>query len=260
MPTSTELLKQQTAAFEREMAKVIRRLEKEINLIIDKYKTVNGVIVKNADLSRVITVGNQLEEALRSSGYYELAEKALEGNRELMVLEIANLKELLGRSRLGQIDATTLNNLLKVKYQGMLDQAGLNVIAIKETLFNSVTLGLPMSTLRNELTGKLGRFGRHATTYIRTAKREFIQTTEDTIADQIGFGEEKDDIWEYVPSLLQSDSHKECIWAVEKKYFTNAEKISFESGGGYSHSEPRWNCVHHFAISNLTYEEAFGGE
>lgn len=258
MSTVTDLLEQQTLAFEKEMKKVIRHLEVDIATIIDKFKTVEGVIIPDANLVRVLTVGNQIETALRNSGYYELAEKALTGNKKLMELEIKNLERLLGRKRLGEIDSTTINNLLKVKFQGMVDQAGLNIIAIKETMFNSVTLGLPMSMLREGLTGKLGRFKSYANTYIRTSKREFIQTVEDSVADQIGFGEDKDDIWEYLPSLLQSNSHKECIWAVGKRYFTNAQKIEFEAGGGYSHSEPRWNCIHYFAITNKTYDEVFG--
>ena len=255
----TDLIESQSADFEREMAKVIKRLEKSIDEIIMLLRMRDGqMIVSAANINKAMSLSGQLEKALRESGYYELAERSLKANNKIMTAQHEGLKELLGRERLGQIDTTTLQALQKMKFTGMSGLGDNALIGIREAIFNSVNLGLPVGILRDEITKKLGGWGEYANTYIRTAKREFSQQVENNAAELIGFGEEKDDIWEYLPSILQANSHKECIFAVNKQYFTNEEKIQFESGGLYSHSEPRWNCVHSFRISNVTYEEAFG--
>ena len=251
----------QTAQFERDMAKVVKRLERQVQKIIDGLQSVNGTLTTSASaLNDALNISKDLAEALKDSGYYELAEKTLKQNTKLMNLRHDELKTLLGRERLGKIDTTTLNALNKMNFQGMSGLGESSIIRIREAIFNSVNLGLPLTQLRDELMNSTGILKHHAETYIRTAKREFSQRVEDNVAEKVGFGEDKDDIWEYSPSITQSNSHKECIWAVGKRYFTNAQKNEFNSGGGYSHSEPRWNCVHRFTITNMTYDEAFGGE
>lgn len=256
----TDLIEKQSLDFEREMAKVIRRLERNIQDIIDTLRMRDGQMIVSAEnINRAMALSKQLEKALRESGYYELAERSLKANNKIMTAQHEELKALLGRERLGQIDTSTLQALQKLKFTGMTNLGDNALIGIREAIFNSVNLGLPIGTLRDEITKKLGGWEKYADTYIRTAKREFSQQVENNAAELIKFGTEKDDIWEYVPNILQANSHKECIFAVNKQYFTNDEKMQFESGGLYSHSEPRWRCVHRFVITNKTFEESFGG-
>ncbi len=254
-----DLMQAQTAQFEKDMAKVISRLEKQVQKIIDGLQIVNGNMATTASaLNDALSVSKDIEQALRDSGYYELAEKALKQNKLLMNSRHDELKALLGRQRLGKVDTSTLNALLKMDFTGMTDLGEGAIARIRESIFNSVNLGLPLNTLRDEIMNDTGILKHHANTYIRTTKREFAQRVEDNVADKIGFGDSKDDIWEYTPAITQANSHKECIWAVGKQYFTNAQKDEFNAGGGFSHSEPRWNCIHSFVITNVTYEEAFG--
>ena len=254
-----DLMQSQIAQFEKDMEKVISRLERQVQKIIDGLEVVDGKYATTASaLNNALNVSNDLSQALTDSGYHDLAEKALKQNTKLMNLRHDELKILLGRDRLGQIDTSTLNALLEMNFTGMTDLGESSIIRIREAIFNSVNLGLPVNQLRDELMKDTGILKHHADTYIRTGKREFAQRVEDNTAEQIGFGEDKDDIWEYSPAITQSNSHKECIWAVDKSLFTNAEKNEFNSGGLFSHSEPRWNCVHRFVITNKTYDEAFG--
>ena len=254
-----DVMEEQIIQFEKDMAKVIRRFELQVQKIIDGLQIIDGKMATTASaLNDALNVSKDLEKALRDSGYYELAEKALKQNTKLMNLRHDELKVLLDRARLGGVDKSTLNALLRMNFDGMTGLAETSLIRIREAVYNSVNLGLPVNVLRNELMNDTGILRHHADTYIRTTKREFAQRVEDDVAEQIGFGEDKDDIWQYSPSITQVNSHKECIWAVGKKYFTNAEKEEFNAGGGYGHKEPRWNCVHRFVITNLTYEEVFG--
>ena len=254
-----DLMQSQAAQFERDMTKVVTRLEKQVQSIIDKFESIDGSLTVSANnLNNALSVSNELNQALKDSGYYNLAEKALNQNTKLMDVRHTELKKLLGRQRLGQIDTSTFTALNKVSFTGMTDLAEVDfVIRIREAIFNSVNLGLPISVLREEMIKGIGMLKHHANTYIRTAKRQFAQQVEDNAAKLIGFNG-KNDIWEYTPEILQRNSHPECVYAVEKQYFTNTEKIEFNSGGGYSHSEPRWNCVHSFVITNITFDEAFG--
>ena len=147
-------------------------------------------------------------------------------------------------------------------YEGMQNLGEQTLPAIHNAITQSVINGSTITQMTNQISGKLGKFEQYAKTYIVTAKREFIQKTENYVAEKINFGSEKDDIWEYIGAPLQDNSHPECVWALEQKenapYFTNAEKEEFESGGGYPHTEPRWNCQHNFMITDMTYAEAFG--
>ena len=251
-----DLMETQNEVFEKQMALVIRRLTRQINKILDKFKTEEGMLLIGENANRTILIAKDLEKALKNSGYYELAEKTLKQNKRLMDLRLGELKDVLNRKRLGGIDTNTLNGLLKMNFEGMQGISASNVAAIRETVFNSVNLGLPVSTLREELVSKLGRFEQHANTYIRTGKRIFTQQVEDNVAENIKFGEDKEeDFYEYIGAPLQHNSHKECIYVLTQRpdnLFTQAEKDEFDSGmvDGLSFDPMRYNCQHVMAISN----------
>ena len=255
-----DLMETQNEVFEKQMALVIRRLTRKINNILDKFKTDDGKLLIGENVNRTLLISRDLEKALRDSGYYELAEKTLKQNKRLMDLRIGELKDVLGRKRLGGIDTTTLNGLLKMNFEGMKGLSAININGIRETIFNSVNLGLPVSTLREELIGKLGAFEQHAKTYIRTGKRIFTQQVEDNVSDNIKFGEDKEeDFYEYIGAPLQHNSHKECIYVLTQRpdnLFTQAEKDDFDNGivDGISFDPMRWNCQHMLAISNRKRE------
>jgi len=255
------LIEQQSAEFERDMALVIKRLNKRIEDLINKFTTEDGkLLVTSSNLDEAVISKMQLEKALKDSGYYDLAELSIKQNKDLLELRKGQLKDLLGRERLGVIDTNTLNALNVVSFDNIKGIGGTSVLRMRQTINNAVLIGLPLSDLRKELIGDSGMLKHQATTIIRTGKRMFSQQVEDSVAKQIGFGKVKNDIWEYSPGILQSNSHQECVIAVPRRYFTNAEKIAFEGGtiGGYSFNPARYNCVHNFFITNVTYKEAFG--
>lgn len=261
MKTTIDLSDEYLEDFEYQLEKVVKRLNRKIQEIIDDYVIISGIFEVSAEnIDKALVVQSNLMKALEDSGYYSLATKTLKNLDKLLELRSTELKGLLDRERLGGVTDITLESLQKLKYSGMEGLAERQILAIKESLYNSVTLGLPKNQLRVELEKKLGTLSEYAKTYMRTSYREYAQTYENIVADKIGFGLRKDDIWEYMPPVLQDNSHLECIYAVKKQYFTNAEKIDFENGGlslTYPHSEPRWNCVHRFQITNVTFKEAF---
>ena len=259
----TDLIEEQTKDFTEQMELVIAKLEKQIDDIILKLRMRDGfLLVDQKNYRKVIEISGDLAKALEDSGYYELAERTLKANNKILAKQHEALKDLLGRERLGQIDKTTIQALNAMKFDGMTNLADDTLNAIKNALYDGVNLGLPMSKIREQLGKQLGKLSQYTETYIRTAKREFSQKVENITAQKIGFGKDKDDIWEYSPAILQKNSHAECIWAVKKQYFTDEEKQDFEAGilpTGMNRSAVRYNCVHRFQITNKTYKEAFGG-
>ena len=207
-----DLMQSQNAQFEKDMAKVIARLEREVAKIVDRLSSVGGNLKTTAEaLNNALSVSGEIAQALKDSGYYELSEKALKQNTKLMNLRHDELKTLLGRERLGKIDTSTLKALNKMSFTGMTDLGESSIIRIRESIFNSVNLGLPINILRDELINDGSILKHHAETYIRTTKRQFAQKVEDNTAEQIGFGDSKDDIWIYAiipPILLCSKTYR----------------------------------------------------
>ena len=256
--TPQELLEQQIVLFEKNMQSVIKKLNRDIAKMVSKLETVNGSLLITENVSNAVLIKKEIAEALKNSGYFDLAKEAVKKNKELMDLQILDISKRMGE-RFGKVDANTLRSLFKMDYVGMQNLADTAVPAISNVIMQNVMIGGQYSTMVEQLSGQLGKFESYANTYLKTAKSQFIQKTEDYVADDIKFGSDKDDIWQYFGAPLQDNSHKECIWALRKKehrpYFTDRERRTFEAGGGLPHGEPRWNCQHSFLMTNKTHED-----
>jgi hypothetical protein len=248
----------QVLRFEKNLQKVVKKLDNKLRDLLAEFDTRAGVLT-STDSSKALLLKRELTQALKDTGYYDLIKDTLKESSVMADIRIKELKDVIGK-RFSEIDKTVINGLNKMNYGEMINISETAINSIQNKTMQSVILGLNKANLIKELSGELDKFQNYAETYITTSKRIYSQTVEDEIADQVGFGEDKDDIWEYVGAPLQNNSHKECIWGVPKRYFTNDEKIDFEQGNyaGGSFDPMRYNCQHNFQISDVTYEQAFG--
>ena len=260
MPTSNEIIKAQSAMFDRQMKSVLDNLRQFVNYNATFTMESGFILPSQENYETIILVVDQLLDQLKEDGYYDLVQKFTTNNKEFTDVQIKDMAKRFGAATTyyGAVEKTTLKGLKEMQYNGMVQLGQSRVNAIGQALYNNVIAGSTEKQLLVELDRNLGNMSKYAETYIRTAKREYSQQTEYSIADEAGIA--KDEIiWEYIGAPLQDNSHPECVWALIEKehapFFTNDERIEFESGGGYEHSEPRWNCQHIFGITDMTYEE-----
>ena len=260
MPTTIQMIDSQVTRFNTQMERVIKKMSNFLNSSI-KMTTESGLIVPVAEnFDNVSVVAGELIQALEDAGYYDLINKFSQNNSDFTAQQIKEMgKRFKGASTYyGAIEKTSLNGLKNMQYEGMASLGQNTLNSISTALYDSVLAGTSNAQLTSKLGKELGKLGRYAETYVRTAKREYSQQTEYEIlrAADIDRGET---IWEYIGAPLQDNSHAECIWAITEKihapFFTTAEMEEFNAGGGLDHTEPRWNCQHIFGITDMTVAE-----
>jgi len=261
MPDIYKLRQKQIASFEKSFEPFITDLNKSIRAGLRDLDTVNGLIVPdNEALETAIQVRQEISKAIVD--YDVLVEASVKQSKDIFTAIKINARSVLDRQRLGGIDKLTVDALIRSQDIIMKDISDKFSSELGRALNQNVMGGVSLEDTLELIDSKVEAFANEALTNLRTIKNDFSQNAEDLVAESVGFGDEEDDIWEYIGAPLQDNSHKECIWALTQKpgfpYFTNAERIEFESGGGFPHTEPRWNCQHNFFMSNVTHEEAFG--
>ena len=266
-----ELAEKQLTLFEKNLKGVMTDLEKKIEAIILSFKNEGGKFIYTPrEISRTLSIEKQLEKAVRDSGYIDLIDEMTKKNKELFLLQKEEIKSILKAKGIpitgafGNLDAKTIKGLIGTNFDRMLLDSDTAIASISKALYDNVLAGAPIPAMMETMKGTLGSFEGHAKTYARTSKRMFTQTIEDNIAEEIGFGDSKDDIYEYIGAPLQDNSRNICVHILEDRatpYFTQAMRDEFDTGSfeGVDFDVRRFNCQHNFAITNLTYKEAFGG-
>lgn len=256
MPTMIPIMDKQNAIFQKNIKKVIKKMNLIIDEALENLDVMKGKFLIDENLSKVLLIKQELKTALREAGYYDLSKMALKQNKDMIALNTSQIRNILKTRNIGKIDTKTLNGLLNLNFEGMLNLGDDALLGIQNNIYDAVLLGLPRPKLREQIAGKLGKFEAHAETYIRTTKRQFVQKMEDNIAENIGFGEDVDnDFYDYVGAPIQPNSHRECIYILEERpdtLFTQAEKDEFDAGtvDGISFNPARYNCQHYMSISN----------
>jgi len=261
MATTQEILNNQEKYFAKELEKIIDNLHKEVNRIVAKldFDDFGNILSNDRNFKKIATLQAQITKAFKQSGYEKLTGKVLKDNKA-----IYNSRAKATGFKLGEVDKNTLKALTELNYNYMQELNADGLSAVLKSLTANVTTGANFKELIQNIENSLeGRLKPYAETYMNTAKREFVQKSENLIAEEIDFGQDKNDIWEYIGSPLVEKSHLECIWALTQKphfpLFTNEEKILFDAGLGSpqykNRSAIRWNCRHWFAITNITHEE-----
>ena len=269
MRSVTQEASKQIFQFETNIKAIIAYISQQLGTALQDLTLIDGIVARSNDASYATILG-ELTRSLESSNLGTLISEDIKQQVNLIYTQIDDIAKILGKDRLGQIDISTLQGLADLQRGRMLRVQNVLINNLDNLVYHSIVGGAPITELVQAAQMEVEKFKNEMLTQIRTAKREFIQNVEDNIAEQIDFGIDENDIWEYTGAYIQDNSHDECIFALGQDpfntgippkygapYFTNEEKIQFEAGGLFPHKEPRWNCQHYFAISNVTYAEAF---
>jgi len=244
-------------SIEKVQADLLKRIEKELQ----KNFTFTANRLEEGDIRTAILQLDNIVKTLDATGFNELIASAVVEQKQYLTLRAAEIKKAVGKV-FGGVDQTALNAFLEAEFVSLQNIGESAMMAVKQELLQSILAGRTFDDAVLAIQGQVeSKLTRYAETWYRTSFNEYTQRVEDTIAEQIGFGEDEDDIWVFYGAPLQKNSHEECRWALEKKehfpYFTNDEKIAFENGTAYGGqpSPPRYNCQHSFGITNKTYQE-----
>lgn len=261
MYSSEEFFQKNLADFEKGIVQIQKQLLSNIKFTMGDLNLKNGKFLNASDdIKEAILQLNNIDEALEQSGYYKFIQDEILKQKEYFKIRSGEIQKQF--KSLGGFDANAVDGFLQAEFITLQDVGTSAANAVKQTLLQSVTTGLDFDEAVNLIASKLDtNLTRYAETWYRTAFNEYTQKVEDNLAEAIGFGDDEDDIWEYMGAPLQDNSHEECIWALTEKdhcpFFTNEEKEAFETGTAYpgQPSPPRYNCQHKFNITNMTYEE-----
>ena len=250
MPNSLQVANSQFLSFEKNMKQVLKNLQAEIEAMLT-FDVANGdIIPSDKNFSRALTIQNKLLKAMQESGYNDLIEQSIKDNNKILKAVRDDIKDVLDRKRIVTIDTDVLKSLQKMEGSQMVNVAEKFIAGTDTAVMNNVINGTQLNKLITTVMKQSEKFSGEALLQMDTIKNEYLQYSQNNIAEQIGFGEDKDDIWEYTGSPLQDNSHKECIWALREKthrpYFTNKQKMDFESGRYPAHlrgrSAIRYRC------------------
>jgi len=249
--------------FETALDKSIREITAEVMAVAD-FDIEDGIIAfTHENIDKAILIKSQLPGIIKKAGYFETVAKALDDYIAIATERTSAVKGLFDVTSLSGFNKTAIKAIQAMDYSKLDGVADKFIVGVGEKFINSVATGKQLPTLIDETIKQAENFKNEALTQLNTMQNVFRQNLEDQLAEEVGFGEDADDVWVYQGAPLQANSHKECIWALTKKagspYFTDEEKREFERGGGVltiQHSEPRWNCQHNFFMTALTREEA----
>lgn len=241
--------------FRKDLIPILEEIKKQMEMSLSNFNIKGGkFLIEDYSSSQLIQFNNSFITSLETSGYNDLVGKYLGDARLHLKDRASEFAKIF--PQLGEISPASLDNILKVNatefslvsddIAGRLQTRLTNQVLNGESLVNSIEI------LNGVLDSDLIRYSE---TWLRTAYQQYMQKTEDFLGKKIGFGESRDDIWEYVGAPLQSNSHSECIWALRTRatsYFTTKQKEAFQNGTAYvgQPAPPRYNCQHIFIISS----------
>ena len=238
--------------------KALNDMRKQIEKIALAFPSIkNGrVITNDANLNYLQANYQAMLKTMQSSGYLEAVKKSI--NAEADSIKVIKQAYSTGQfpMRFTNFNNQFLNAFQSNElsfYSGITTKA---VDSIHASLLGTVSGGLPideaLANITKELTDKAARYTK---TYLETSRGRLIQLVQDQNA--INYKELDMLIyWEYV-GPYDKLTRPECRDGLDKKYFTDDEKQSFQAGGGeIPHNEPRYNCRHTFVlISEKTFDK-----
>lgn len=249
------LIDDQAAWFERNMSKVLTTLQKRIEAYVNDFQSAKGILL-DTDLNSQMAYQSyaSLTELLRESGYFQLVEAAQA--KESDIIRYMRNNRPKGAIPLAFTAATAekLKGLSAVYAANYGSVAAQQMRGIQGIIVNSVTGGLnandAIKQIRDVVEDKLKRY---ATTYFNTTRNKFIQAVEYANAAQT----EGETYWEYF-GPDDNVTRPACQEGLEIGYFTDAERIEFESQIA---DERAYNCRHGFVqITREYYNDHTGGD
>jgi len=247
-----EYIDTQINEFNVELDSVIDDILFETEDYLSRFVIEEGSIIPHKNYSKLTNFKSFFTKTVTAAGFYTVGESVINGHKQLYNEVKKITAKTLGK-KIPDININIVQSLQKLDYSKYGNLADELINAIDTVVKQDVQNGQLYKTMIDNIRKQLGKFQFRAETYVRTVKKDFTQTIQNELARKIKFGKDDNDLWEYFGAPLQSNSHDECVWALRTRpnpYFTQAEKDEFLRGGGYPHSEPRWNCQHIFVMTD----------
>jgi len=252
------LNRKQQAEFERIVKKALRQVWPELERELAKLPRDGVNIAASAkSVMEVSRVTDRVEKLIESSGLNEGLTDTLQGYGKVSDYVRDGIERQLAAADIayGSITMPDIKRVVNLSTELLNIRTAQGVSAIRSALTQAVVFGQPIEVAAASVKKALASIGHDALTDMVTAQRQYLQDAEDEGAAQaqdiLGL-DDSDLVYRYEGAPLQDNSHPECVWALSEKpdapYFTAAERDEFESGGGYPHGEPRWNCQHEFVL------------
>lgn len=241
----------QVSQFEKNMIKVLRKLQAEIIAAANK-----GNLFSKEDALRLNSapeLWNGLLGALDRAGYYNVVNQFTEQDITLVNQVKADRIKAGLPSVFSQQSIETLNAFRDVEFVKFQSLGNGFIEALKEELAFYITTGTNELDFINRINSMLNdNLKRYATTYATTSRQQVIQQIQNAAAANY----DGELYWEYV-GPVDDRMRDACAEGMTKRYFSNDERIAFELDTA---SERVWNCRHTFIqITKEDYEENTGG-
>ena len=225
-----------------------------MNTYADQFRkvleTANNQIIALAgrvkDIQMAVAMREQTIKILNEAGYDDVVAKFLDEESNIIKAEIAKFKgsEIamkFARADVAQVEALQSKELL-------------DLMNLKEGIARKVqeitAQGVMTQMGRSELAKQIGMIkdvqSRYVSTYVETARNQYIQKLHDINADRYREDTGNEVYWEYVGAPKDDLTRPECELALDKRYFTDTEKNDFQNGAMFDAKVPRWNCRHSF--------------
>jgi len=245
MSKITDLFQANADKFSKQITGVAKSVELGMLELIKDLKTKAGRFVfGNDNLKDVMKYESLLEEIINAGGYTAWLNSVNS--------DFPKLINKMPKGMLKKADAATLKFLQQIdqtELKGISVKVAKNLQgALKELVINGGTYKDAVLAVKKNA----GKLEKYAETYVNTSRTQVSQKITDLQAQHMV--EDGESVyWEYAGSPIDDKTRDQCVEGLNKRYFTDAEKIEFQGRG------LRWNCRHEFVlISKETYDKGTG--
>ena len=219
---------------------VVKQANQRMQTLLANYTVVNGrLVLSEENVAYTMDLIDRLYSTLNEAGYGRFADKYRNDFMNIYKEFNAAKTQTFTFNFLPK-DKAVLQAISTANYEGLFRVEREVANTIQRLATDYVLTERPIADLANELREQLeGRLQRYAKTHVETSTRQAIQKGQDLVLDNEGI-EPKDRYYEYV-GPLDGITREECVEAVTQRYFTEEERLDFESEYGV-----RYNCRHVF--------------
>lgn len=234
---------------------VLNRFERKAVKIVEELETAKGVIAgTNSNLALSTELSGKFTQALNDSGFKSALARIEKNSMDFIRKTLSDLSIEQGGREISALKFKSLVNANIreiVQVSGQVIDSSANMVIQKVTTANiaKVRMADLVKDLKKALPDNLKRYAK---TYIDTGMRIVSQQAQIESVKEAGF-EFNEILWDYVGAPLQSNSHPECIWALQNRattLFTDEQRLEFETK-----YNPRYNCHHQFQLSSTDIYE-----
>lgn len=228
----------QAAEFEKRLALVLRKFQFNVIAALKEATKTGDIAFK---LTKTAQMLPSLYEALKDSGFDDLAAELVNSDIEI-IKDFRNIHAATGiDAAFTTVSRDMLTALQQTELSFFNGLSNKMISDVHGVLMETVLTGLPDNQIIKRLNEIVdAKHARYIQTYAQTSRTQYLQTLEDLSARERAKETGVPPLWIY-EGPADNKNRDECVWALDKYYFTDAERSEFEEAYGL-----RWNCRHIF--------------